>query len=128
LRRATEPSAVSLRAIADWETVREFALAFPEAQEDTSYSRPAFRVRGKLFAWMSPHEEGALVVRVDPDEKQFLLESDPDRYFSTPHYEGYPAVLIRLERIERDQLAERIEDAWLLRAPKRLVNEFVADS
>jgi hypothetical protein len=114
--------------MADWETVRELASAFPEAEEDTSYSRPAFRVRRKLFVWMSPHEQGALCVRVDPDEKQLLIESDPDTYFSTPHYEGYPAVLIRLERIERDALAERIEDSWLLRAPKRLVDEFVAGS
>ena len=63
-----------------------------------------------------------------PTEKPFLLESDPETYFTTPHYEGYPAVLIRLERIERDQLAERIEDAWMLRAPKRVADEFVAGS
>jgi hypothetical protein len=114
--------------MADWETVRELALRFPGAEEDTSHSQPAFRVRGKLFVWMSPHEKGALCVRVDPDEKDFLLESNPDAYFSTPHYEGYPAVLVRLERIKRGELAERVEDAWLLRAPKRLVDEFVAGS
>ena len=114
--------------MADWATVRELALAFPEVEEDTTHSHPAFRVRRKLFIWMSPREQGALCVRVDPDEKQFLLASDPDTYFSTPHYEGYPAVLIRLERIERDQLAERIEDAWLLRAPKRVADKFVAGS
>jgi hypothetical protein len=114
--------------MADWETVRELARAFPEAEEDTTHSQPAFRVRGKLFVWMSPHEQGALVVRVDPDEQPFLLESDPDTYFTTPHYEGYPAVLIRLEQIDRDQLAERIEDAWLLRAPKHLATQFAAQS
>jgi hypothetical protein len=114
--------------VADWETVRELGRAFPEAEEDTTHAQPALRVRGKLFVWMSPHERGALVVRVDPDEKPFLLESDPDTYFTTPHYEGYPAVLVRLDRIERDQLAERLEDAWLLRAPKRLAADFVAES
>jgi hypothetical protein len=114
--------------VADWETVRQLARAFPEAEEDTTHAQPAFRVRGKLFVWMSPHERGALVVRVDPDEGPFLLESDPQTYFTTPHYEGYPAVLVRLERIDRDQLADRIEDAWLLRAPKRLAAEFVAQS
>lgn len=112
--------------MADWETVRELASGFPEAEEDTSHRQPAFRVRRKLFVWMSPHEKGALCVRVDPDEKPFLLESDPDVYFTTPHYEGYPAVLIRLERIGREQLAERIEDAWLQRAPKRLADRFAA--
>jgi hypothetical protein len=114
--------------MADWETVRHLAGAFPGAEEDTSHSQPAFRVRGKLFVWMSPHEKGALCVRVDPDEKELLLASSPEVYFSTPHYAGYPAVLIRPERIEREALAERIEDAWLLRAPKRLVHEFAADS
>jgi hypothetical protein len=114
--------------VVDWDTVRELALAFPEAEEETSYGQPAFRVRHKLFVWMSPHERGALCVRVDPEEKGFILASDPDAYFTTPHYDGYPAVLIRLERIGRDELAERIEDAWLLRAPKRLVDEFAAGS
>jgi hypothetical protein len=114
--------------VADWDTVRELALTFPEAEEDTSRSQPAFRVRGKLFVWMSRHEKGALCVRVDPDEKDFLLATNADAYFSTPHYEGYPAVLVRLDRIQREELAERIEDAWLLRAPKRLVDEFAAGS
>jgi hypothetical protein len=112
--------------VATWETVRELARAFPEAEEDTSHSQPAFRVRGKLFVWMSPHEPGALCVRVDPDEKDFLLASNADAYFSTPHYEAYPAVLVRLDRIARKELAERIEDAWLLRAPKRLADDFAA--
>jgi len=106
--------------MADWQTVREIALSLPEAV-DASGLRPAFRVRGKLFAWKSRDRDGgALAVRVDADEKQLILASNPDVYFETPHYYGYPAVLIRLERIERDELAERIEDAWLTRVPKRL--------
>lgn len=115
-------------SVADWETVREIALGFSDVEEDTTYGQPAFRVRGKLFAWMSPSREaeGAFVVRVDPDEKELVIQSNPDVYFSTPHYEGYPAVLIRLEAIERAELAERIEDSWLLRAPKRLAAEFLA--
>jgi hypothetical protein len=112
--------------VADWETVREIASAFPEVEEYTSHGQPSFRVRGKLFAWMSPKREaeGAFVVRVDRDEKQLLIETNPDVYYSTPHYKGYPAVLIRLERIERAELAERLEDAWLIQAPKRLATEY----
>jgi hypothetical protein len=110
--------------VVDWETVREIALALPEA-EDASGERPAFRVRGKLFAWMSrPRDGGTLAIRVDPDEKQLILQSSPDVYFETPHYEGYPAVLVRLDRIERDELVERIEDAWSIRVPKRLAAEY----
>jgi hypothetical protein len=111
--------------MADWETVREIALSLPEAV-DASGSRPAFRVRGKLFAWKSRERDGgALAVRVDADEKELILASNPGVYFETPHYQGYPAVLIRLERIERDELAERIEDAWLTRVPKRLAAEYL---
>lgn len=108
-----------------WETVRELGLAYPEVEESVSHGQPGLRVRKKLFAWMSPHEVGSLCVRVDPEEKALLLESNPDAYFSTPHYANYPAVLVRFEHIGDEELAERIEDAWLLRAPKRVVDEFV---
>jgi hypothetical protein len=114
--------------MADWETVRKIALSFPEVEEGTG-ERPAFRVRGKLFAWMSRERDGGgLAVRVDRDEKQLLLASNPDVYFCSPHYEGYPGVQIRLENIERDELAERIEDAWLTRVPKRLAAEYLGSS
>ena len=111
--------------MADWETVRELGLAYPEVEESTSYGQPGLRVRRKLFAWMSPSETGALCVRVDPDEKELLLESNPDAYFTTPHYANYPAVLIRFEHIGHEELAERIEDAWLLRAPRRVADQFL---
>ena len=112
----------------DWETVREIALALPEA-EDASGDRPAYRVRGKLFAWKSrPRDGGALAVRVDREEKELILASNADVYFETPHYRGYPAVLIRLEHIGHEELAERIEDAWLIQVPKRLAAQYLASS
>jgi hypothetical protein len=83
-------------------------------------------VRKKLFTWMSPSEHGALCVHVDEGEKDLLLEASPDAYFTTPHYAGHPTLLVRLEHVDRDELGQRIEDAWLLRAPKRLVDEFVS--
>jgi hypothetical protein len=115
--------------VADWETVREIALGFPEVEE-AAEGRPTFRVRGKLFAWMARERDGGgLAVRVDHDEKQLLIGSRPDVYFSSPHYDGYPAVQIRLELIDREALVERLEVAWLIQAPKRLAAEFTsADS
>jgi hypothetical protein len=110
--------------MADWNTVRELVLAYPEVEES---SETSFRLRGKLVAWMSPRVEGALVVMVDREEKELLLESNPDVYFTTPHYASYPGILIRLDLIDRDELAERIEDAWLIRAPKRVAKEFLDD-
>lgn len=111
--------------MADWKTVREFALVFPEVVEDTS-GRAAFRVRGKLFAWEARERDGGgLAVRIDGDEKQLFLDAKPDIYFTSPHYRGYPAIQIRLEVIEPDELRERLEDAWLIQAPKRLGAEYV---
>jgi hypothetical protein len=114
--------------VADWDTVQAIASAFPGAEESTSYGKPAFRVKGKLFAWLSPDDTagGALAVRADPDELALLVETAPDRYFQTPHYHGYPILLVRLDRVGHEELEERIEDAWLLRAPKRLVEDFVS--
>jgi hypothetical protein len=114
--------------VADWETVHELALALPEVEEDTS-GRTAYRVRGKLFAWEARGRDGGgLGVRVDRDEKQLILEANPDVYFSSPHYEGWPGVQIRLELVDRDELAERLEDAWLIQAPKRLAREYLDGS
>jgi hypothetical protein len=114
--------------MADWETVRDIALGFPEVQEDTE-GRPAFRVRGKLFAWTARERDGGgLAVRVDRDEKQLLLDAHPEVYFTSPHYNGYPGIQIRLELIDREELAERLEDAWLIQAPKQLAKQFLADN
>jgi hypothetical protein len=112
--------------VPDWDTVREIAGALPAAEESTTYGQPVFKVAGKLFVWMSPHRDaqGALALRVDPDEKEVVLVSSPDVYFTVPHYDGFPAVLVRLDRIDPEELRERIEDAWLLRAPKRLAEAF----
>lgn len=65
-------------------------------------------------------------MRVDREEKELILASGADAYFSSPHYEGYPAVQIRLERIGRGELTERIEEAWLIQAPRRLAVEYLA--
>jgi len=114
-------------AVSDWETVRELAGGLPGAEESTTYGQPAFKVGGKLFAWMSPSRDaaGALALCVDPDEKALLIESRTDRCFSTPHYEAHPILLVRMDRMEPHELAELVEDAWLLRAPKRLVDGYL---
>ena len=113
--------------MADWQTVRELASRFPEV-ETSLQGRAAWRVRGRLFAWQARERDGGgLAVRVDRDEKELLLGSNPDVYFSSPHYDGYPGVQIRLERIGRDELFERLQDAWLIQAPKRLAAAYMAD-
>ena len=113
--------------MADWDAVRELALALPEVDASGS-GRIAFSVRGKGFAWEARERDGGgLAVRVDRDEKELILESNPDVYFTSPHYTGFPAVQIRVEAIEREELRERLEDAWLIQAPKRLAAAYVAE-
>ena len=114
--------------MADWDVVRELALALPEVEASTS-GRVAFSVRGKGFAWEARERDGGgLAVRVEREEKELILDSNPDVYFTSPHYTGFPAVQIRVEVIERDELKERLEDAWLIQAPKKLASAYVAEN
>ena len=116
--------------MADWAIVRELALALPEVDlDETRGGTPRFQVRGKGFAWMARERDGGgLAVRVDPDEKELILESKPRVYYDPPRYRGFPAVNIRVEKIGHKELAERIEDAWLIQAPKRLAAQYRPDS
>ena len=125
--------------MAGFEDVRRIALALPEASEKTSRGLVAWRVRDKLFAWERPLRAsevrvlGAevprgpiLAVRVEHEgAKTALLAADPRVFFTTAHFDGYRAVLVRLEQIALDELAELIVEAWLCRAPKRLAEQYV---
>ncbi len=113
--------------MADWDTVREIALSLPEVEESPG-DRVSYAVRGKNFAWAARERDGGgLGVRVERDEKQLILDSNPAFYFTGPHYDGWPGVQIRLEAIGVDELRERLEDAWLIQAPKRLAAAYLAE-
>jgi hypothetical protein len=107
--------------MATWDDIRRLALELPEVEESTSYGKPAFKVAGKTFVCMSTSVPGALVAWADLDEKPLLIDSRPDLYYETPHYAGYPALLVRLELIDDDELRERLIDGWLMKAPRRLL-------
>jgi hypothetical protein len=132
--------------MASWEDVAAIAGALPEVDESTSYGNRDWKVRKKTFAWDRPlrpkevehlggfEPEGAapsgeiLAVRVaDEEAKQALVSSEPEIYFTTSHFDGYPAVLIRLERIRRADLEELLIEAWLAKAPKRVAAAYLAD-
>ena len=126
--------------MANLDDVRALALGLPEAQERSGHEgTAAWHVRGKGFVWERPLRRGArealgdaapdglvLGVRVaDLDAKEAVLAEQPAA-FTTPHFDGYPAVLLDLERLEPDDLTELVTDAWLARAPKRLARELAA--
>jgi hypothetical protein len=106
--------------------VRRVALSLPATTEKPSYGMPAWRVKDKGFARI--REEGDVLVLwlEDLGEKEALLASEPDKFFTTPHYDGYAMVLVRFDAIDVDELTELLTDAWFVRAPKKLADEFEA--
>jgi len=120
------------------------ALALPgTAKELSGDGRPAYRVHGKLFCCQRGRRPDAvdpatgerlddvLMFRVaDLGVKELILSDDGGAFFTTPHFDGYPAVLIRipdLARIGRDELDEMVVEAWLTRAQKRVANAWLAE-
>jgi hypothetical protein len=104
-------------------TVRRLALAFPGVEEGLSYGTPGFRVRGRFLARMWEDGE-TLVVKCGDDERDFRMKADPETFFVTDHYRGYPTVLVRLKLVDEDDLRAVLEEAWRRQAPKRLVKEY----
>lgn len=128
--------------MAGWDDVRRAALALPETSERLSRGIPEWRVRDKGFVWERPLRRADLAALGDeaPDGpilaaqvadvgvKEALLADDPQVFFTTPHFAGYPAILVRLDRISVAVLDELIVDAWLIRAPKRLAKQYLNPS
>jgi hypothetical protein len=121
----------------------ELALGLPEATKEVEEGRPKYLVHGKRFCFHRSRRKDAvdletgeqlddvLVFRVaDLGVKELLLADDRGIYFTTPHWNGYPAVLVRirdLERLDRDELRDLVEEAWLTRAQKRLAKAWLAE-
>jgi hypothetical protein len=128
--------------MAGWDDVRRIALELPEATEVISRDLRQWRVKDKLFVWERPLRrsdrealgdsapEGPILgARVEHlVAKEALLADDPGVFFTTPHFDGYPAVLVQLEKIGLEDLREVIVEAWLCRAPKRLAQSYVDES
>lgn len=104
--------------------VREVALDLPGALEQESYGgRPSWRTKPRMFTWVRDDPE-ALVVWVDSvEERDGLIASEPEKFFTTDHYDGQPIVLVRLEAVDLDETRELITESYRLRAPKSLVNQ-----
>ena len=125
--------------MASWDDVRRIALDLPETDEGTTHGNRSWRVKEKGFVWERPLRRGDLEALGDaaPDgpilgarvenemAKEALIANDPDVFFTTPHFNGYPAILIQLEKISVEDLTEVIVEAWLARAPKRLANDYL---
>jgi hypothetical protein len=128
--------------VATWNDVASIIGELALTSEPTPHD---WRVGKKMLAWERPlrpadlealtqmgvqaPEGDILAVRVSDEGVKFALIADePGIYFTTPHFDGYPAVLVKLAEIEVPGLEELITEAWLTQAPKKLVEEFLADS
>jgi len=121
----------------------DLALAMPEAAKSVEDGRPTYSVNGKMFCFhRSPRKDAVdpvsgerlddvLVFRVaDLGVKELLLSDARGVYFTTPHWNGYSAVLLRipeLDRLDREELRDLVEEAWLTRAQKRLAKAWLAE-
>jgi hypothetical protein len=122
-----------------WDDVRQIALDLPETSERVSRELRQWRVKDKLFVWDRPLRKADLAALGDgaPDgpilgayvehlvAKEALLADESGVFFTTPHFDGYPMVLVQLDRIGPDDLREVIVEAWLVRAPARLVRQYL---
>jgi hypothetical protein len=118
--------------MANADDVRRLALALPHVEEIDSDGFD-FRVAGKGFVWSYPERrpgrprlirtDVAVLFVGDEAEKQALLLGEPDLFFTTPGYDGWPLVMLRLAEVDRARLAELVTDAWRMRAPEALVAE-----
>lgn len=127
--------------MATWDDVARIALSLPECSEQPLHGLRSWRVRDKLFVWERPLRRSDLSALGDgaPDgpilgarvehlvAKEALIADDPDVFFTTPHFDGYPAVLVQLQRIALDELEELVVEAWLARAPKRLARTYIEE-
>ncbi len=106
------------------DNVRRVALSLPATIEKPSYGTPGFRVRDKLFARIRPEGDALVVWVSDEAEKLAMVKSEPQKFFTTSHYDGHPTVLVRFDAIGTRELRELLTDSWRLRAPTKLVAEF----
>jgi hypothetical protein len=98
-----------------FDTVRQLALAIPGAEEGIKWGVPAFLARGRMFACQPSHrsaEPDSVIVCIDFDRRDELLQADPETYYITDHYVGYPSVLVRLRQVHRDALADLLRMAY----------------
>lgn len=111
----------------DWESLKRLALGLglPHVVEATSWGEPVLKAHGKLWVWWSPHED-APVFKVALEEREVLLEAEPDTFFVTDHYRGHALVLVRPDRLDADWARANLRRVWRRMAPKRVLAAFDA--
>jgi hypothetical protein len=108
------------RAVVTFDDVCEVAHELPGVKDGTSYGTAALKVRGKLFVRL--HQSGeCFVLRTTILDREIMMRANPEAFFLTDHYVGYPWILVRFKGIRKGDLSELLERAWRLTAPKSLI-------
>ena len=100
---------------------KKVALSFPEAHEKRSYGNEAMFIAKKFFTRLRPEDNGIVWIVDSIDERDSLLELDPNTYFITDHYKDHPSVLVRISQIDTTMLRRMLERRWRAVAPKKLI-------
>lgn len=103
---------------------REVALSFPATEEGVSYGRPSFKTRGKFLTRIRGEDDSAVLLCVPHDEREFLMEADPETFHITPHYKDYPSVLARLSGLTAEQARGFLERQWRKNVTKAMIKAY----
>lgn len=106
--------------ITSWEEAVDFALSLPDTELSTSYGKPAVKVNGRAFLYTGHEDRTSFGIAMDMDSIEILKATDPDTFWQTPHYEGWPAVLIRYGSADPERVRAMIErsHSWTAAKPK----------
>lgn len=107
-----------------FEDVRTMALAWPGVEESTSYGTPSLKVKGKFLTRLKEDGDSLVVTGIDFDEREMLMETQPDVFYITDHYRGWPAVLVRLSKAHPQTVKTLLLRRWKDVAPKKLAKGF----
>jgi hypothetical protein len=106
--------------IRSWDEAVAFALTLPGTELSTSYGKPAVKVNGRAFLYTGHEAQSSFGIAIDLDTVEMLKETDPDTFWQSPHYQGWPAVLIRFDSPDPERVRATIErsHAWTAAKPK----------
>ena len=109
------------------EDIRQVALSLPGSVEKPYNRLPSFRVRSNLFLRIHELPDAFLVRCSSLEERNELLLAEPGKFFITPHYDDYPAILVRLSQLDPGEMTELVTESWRVCAPRRLLAEYDAE-
>jgi len=107
----------------NWDSVMAYALTLPGTEPSTSYGAPTVRLRSKPFVYPG-RERSSFAIACPVEEKEFLIETDPDTFWETDHYRGWPAVLVRYGSPDGERIETLIRRAWWDRLTRKQQKEF----